>query len=54
METIESRLNIIKDQLQDLYEEFEDWLTDFLSWFFEDVAFTLLPIVVIASLKAIT
>jgi hypothetical protein len=40
--------------LKKVNERFETWSFDFLRWFLADVAYTLLPIAVIATIKAIT
>src|SRR5687768_10966034 len=38
----------------ELEQQFSKWFLDFLWWFLADVAYTLLPIIVIASIKTLT
>lgn len=54
MDKTKSRLKNLFIYLGEFTERFREWFLDFTRWFLADVAYTLLPIAVIASIKALT
>lgn len=54
MDKIKSYIKSISAYLEDFEARFRKWFFDFMQWFLADVAYTLLPIAVIASIKALT
>jgi hypothetical protein len=54
MKSIQPIIKRIDAYLIDFGKRFLEWAFDFASWFLEDVAYTLLPIAVIAAIKLIT